>query len=628
MSGMHQNLLKLLPIIFLLTASGIIAISDSSDASGTHTVTLMPNGGTGMQMSMEVVDGSSIELPTSAFTREGYILSGWNTSAGGDESGYGWSSLLKVTRDITLYAQWKSTPGTNDYNFQDTGAPYSAALGTAYSYSPIVSDSVSSKEWEVFVAGASSNGWSYTGPGWLTITYSNRTLTASGVPTGSGNWIVDVEVNSGGTSAHIWWTINVSSDGDARGTVSFDAAGGIGSVPSVSGILGTAASLPSEGVLSKAGYVLAGWDITVTEGTGTFALGSLFTLDDRSYTATAHWLPEANVVILDGSGQIGSEIEAYVGYNQETISLPSGGYVKDGCTFAGWRLSSEPNAIYAPGYIYTITGPTYMTAYYVENSIPTAEVSFDANGGAGTLSVSVKPGMSVVLPIMGFSSSTDLVGWESSADGQVYEPGETALIQGSTVFKAIWGIDAPDVVTVSFDLSGGSGSNSTQVLTYGDKAVRPSDPVRSAHIFAGWYEVGGGRFDFSSPVTHSITLRADWIQHFTRTYDGGVVVITMSAAYSGAVSIVDWGDGTQSTGSLSFTHRYDGESSGMITVTTQYGASGQTIRSSIGYSVSGSGTDTPGSDMSDSGRNGISTGIIILILIVASIFITIMVVRL
>ena len=345
-------------------------------------------------------------------------------------------------------------------------------------------------------------------------------------------------------------------------------------------------TLPGEGSLTKDGFTLAGWDIRVTEGLGTFALNSYFTLDG-SYTATAHWLPEANVVILDGSGQIGNQIEAFVGYNQQTITLPSEGYSKEGSTFAGWRLTSAPDEVFALGYIYTIEGPTYMTAYYTPDGSDTATVTFDSNGGVGTLSQTVESGMYVVLPESGFSNDTDLEGWISSTDGETYSPGDRVAISEDTTFSAVWGTEMPDVVTVSFDLNGGSGSVATQVLDYGDVAVRPSDPTRSASIFNCWMEVGGGEWDFDDPVTHSMTLRADWITHFTRSYEGNTVVITLSETYRGSSTTVDWGDGTTSTGTLSFTHDYGEESSGTITVTTHYGMAGQTVSSSVQYSVSG-----------------------------------------
>lgn len=625
---MDRTALKLLPLIMMLLLSSFaaVSISESSDASSVSTVSLDVNGGTGTAQEWTVETGTTIELPTKLFTRSGYYLSGWNTEA--DGSGTNYDVDLKVNGDIVLYAQWKSLPIDGSLSIQDTEAP-TETTGT-YSYMPIQNGQVvvddDQDKWLVFIDTVFNGyGWGVDEkPDWLNVSYEGRTLTFSGTPTGAGVWPVIVRMDSAGSSAYIWWTITVPSESDSTGTVTFDLDGGEGRVPSLTGRIGTVVTLPGEGSVSKDGFTLAGWDIRVTEGVGTFALNSFFTLDGN-YTATAHWLPEANVVILDGSGQIGNQIEAFVGYNQQTITLPSEGYSKEGSTFAGWRLTSAPDEVFALGYIYTIEGPTYMTAYYIPDGSDTATVTFDSNGGVGTLSQTVESGMYVVLPESGFSNDTDLEGWISSTDGETYSPSDRVAISEDTTFSAVWGTEMPDVVTVSFDLNGGSGSVATQVLDYGDVAVRPSDPTRSASIFNCWMEVGGGEWDFDDPVTHSMTLRADWITHFTRSYEGNTVVISLSETYRGSSTTVDWGDGTTSTGTLSFTHDYGEESSGTITVTTHYGMAGQTVSSSVQYSVSGgSGTEPEPVPIPD--EDGIPIWIIPVV-IAAVLIITVLVVR-
>lgn len=625
---MDRTALKLLPLIMMLLLSSFAAvtISESSDASSVSTVSLDVNGGTGTAQEWTVETGTTIELPTKLFTRSGYYLSGWNTEA--DGSGTNYDVDLKVNGDIVLYAQWKSLPIDGSLSIQDTEAP-TETTGT-YSYMPIQNGQVvvddDQDKWLVFIDTVFNGyGWGVDEkPDWLNVSYEGRTLTFSGTPTGAGVWPVIVRMDSAGSSAYIWWTITVPSESDSTGTVTFDLDGGEGRVPSLTGRIGTVVTLPGEGSVSKDGFTLAGWDIRVTEGVGTFALNSFFTLDGN-YTATAHWLPEANVVILDGSGQIGNQIEAFVGYNQQTITLPSEGYSKEGSTFAGWRLTSAPDEVFALGYIYTIEGPTYMTAYYIPDGSDTATVTFDSNGGVGTLSQTVESGMYVVLPESGFSNDTDLEGWISSTDGETYSPSDRVAISEDTTFSAVWETEMPDVVTVSFDLNGGSGSVATQVLDYGDVAVRPSDPTRSASIFNCWMEVGGGEWDFDDPVTHSMILRADWITHFTRSYEGNTVVISLSETYRGSSTTVDWGDGTTSTGTLSFTHDYGEESSGTITVTTHYGMAGQTVSSSVQYSVSGgSGTEPEPIPIPD--EDGIPIWIIPVV-IAAVLIITVLVVR-
>ena len=116
-------------------------------------------------------------------------------------------------------------------------------------------------------------------------------------------------------------------------------------------------------------------------------------------------------------------------------------------------------------------------------------------------------------------------------------------------------------------------------------------------------------------MTSSITLRADWTTHFTRSYQGNIVLITLEQPYVGSPTTVDWGDGTTSTGSVSFSHQYDSEMSGIITVTTSYGLTGDTVSSSIRFQVSGGGTDPEPIDPDEPNEHGIPMWAIILALI-------------
>ena len=610
---MDRTALKLLPIITLLLLSSFAAvvISDSSEASGTCSVDFQPNGGTGSHVSFVVEKGKAIELPTTAYTRSGYYLSGWTVSS----QEYAPGSSYVVNDDVIFTAKWTLLPSGFEYISE---ASETIDKGEAYTFdAPTESRPDGNSPWYEWYFFDSIGGFMSVdvdesdAPGWLTLTRDedSRSNVFSGSTMEPGVYLVTytctMRSSDSVSGTHervssVCWIITVRSDTDTQARIDFDVDGGDGNIPSVTGRIGTVVTLPGEGSVTKDGYSLAGWDIRVTEGLGTFALNSYFTLDG-SYTATAHWLAEANVVILDGSGQIGNQIDAFVGYNQQTITLPTEGYSNEGSMFAGWRLTSAPDEIFALGYIYTIEGPTYMTAYYIPNGSETATVTFDSNGGVGTLTQTVESSKTIVLPERGFSNETNLEGWTSSADGETYSPGDRVEISENTTFSAVWGTEAPDVVTVTFDLNGGSGSAATQILNYGDKATKPTNPVKSASIFAGWFQVGGGEWDFDEPVTSSITLRADWTTHFTRSYQGDIVLITLEQPYVGSPTTVDWGDGTTSTGSVSFSHQYDSEMSGIITVTSSYGLTGDTVSSSIRFQVSGGTDPNPEPDPEEQG---------------------------
>ncbi len=74
----------------------------------TYAVSFDANGGSGTIASITEVAGTEITLPENTFTKDGYIFTGWATSADGDVS-YSDKAKITLTGDITLYAKWGMT---------------------------------------------------------------------------------------------------------------------------------------------------------------------------------------------------------------------------------------------------------------------------------------------------------------------------------------------------------------------------------------------------------------------------------------------------------------------------------------------------------------------------------------
>ena len=80
----------------------------SSTARVFYTVTFNANGGEGSMEPQRFEVGVDTALNTNAFTRENYKFIGWNTAADGSGATYaGEGSILELTGDMTLYAQWQ-----------------------------------------------------------------------------------------------------------------------------------------------------------------------------------------------------------------------------------------------------------------------------------------------------------------------------------------------------------------------------------------------------------------------------------------------------------------------------------------------------------------------------------------
>lgn len=106
---------------------------------------------------------------------------------------------------------------------------------------------------------------------------------------------------------------------------------------------------------------------------------------------------------------------------------------------------------------------------------------------------------------------------------------------------------APTTYTVTFDSNGGS-AVTAQTVESGKTATKPTDPTKSGYTFQGWY-LGENEYDFTSPVTGAIELKAKWepVALLTKAPEN----ITLAPGESKGVSMIftyrvlggtDWGN--------------------------------------------------------------------------------------
>ena len=62
--------------------------------------------------------------------------------------------------------------------------------------------------------------------------------------------------------------------------------------------------------------------------------------------------------------------------------------------------------------------------------------------------------------------------------------------------------------SITFETKLGPGV-SVQNLKKGEKVEKPNDPTFEGYVFKGWY-LNDEEYDFSTPVSRSITLEAKW----------------------------------------------------------------------------------------------------------------------
>ena len=94
------------------------------------TVTFDANGGAGSMDVLTADLGTTVTLPASTFTRDGYVFAGWNTAVDGTGTAIVNGGQLTLGSDATLYAQWK-TADTKFINGIQNNLTATTTAGTA-----------------------------------------------------------------------------------------------------------------------------------------------------------------------------------------------------------------------------------------------------------------------------------------------------------------------------------------------------------------------------------------------------------------------------------------------------------------------------------------------------------------
>ncbi len=203
--------------------------------------------------------GSSVSLPASLFTRTGYYVSGWNTSADGSGTAYANGQTLVLNESQILYAQWREGSG----NFYPVNIP-SVEHGT-------VTSNVESA-----MAGSIIT---------LTVTPDQDYKVGSITITSGGQAVPYTEIEENKTYQFAMPESEVSVEIvlllNAR-TISFDAnyesAGG--STDEISASLGSDVTIPECG-FTREDWTAISWN-TEEDGSGTEYLpGNSITLNDN-----------------------------------------------------------------------------------------------------------------------------------------------------------------------------------------------------------------------------------------------------------------------------------------------------------------------------------------------------------
>lgn len=98
----------------------------------TYKITFKSNGGKGSMSKQSMAKGVSTAISKNKFSKKYYTFAGWKTKANGKGKSYKNKQKIRLTKNITLYAQWKLTKYKITYKLN--GGKNAKKNPTAYTY--------------------------------------------------------------------------------------------------------------------------------------------------------------------------------------------------------------------------------------------------------------------------------------------------------------------------------------------------------------------------------------------------------------------------------------------------------------------------------------------------------------
>ncbi len=202
----------------------------------------------------------------------------------------------------------------------------------------------------------------------------------------------------------------------------------------------------SNNSLYAEGYKDNAFDITTSEWT-TNADGKV----SRTVTKTCRYCGYhedstefQGKLTYDANGGEGA-IDSATGVAGEGVTVAENGFTRNDYTFTGWNTQADgKGTAYKAGDSFTLTETdTVLYAQWSKNAPAQVNVSYDANGGTGTMkSITGDVGSKIVIEQNGFArSGYTFTGWNTQADGKgtAYNPGNSfTLTDKDTVLYAQW----------------------------------------------------------------------------------------------------------------------------------------------------------------------------------------------
>lgn len=350
-------------------------------------------------------------------------------------------------------------------------------------------------------------------------------------------------------------------------SLSYNANGGTGTVPEpVSGQPYLNVTIASPDELSKEGAQFMWWNIK-PDDSGTYYRPGWSESFGEDTVLYAIWR-DTITVSYDLNGGTGTTPPSETGVPDLYICMPPQPEPREGYQFMNWNTKPDgTGSSYDAERYYTFSEDTLLYAYWYQ--LPAVTLSYNANGGSGTVPESVTNYLyvstTVADPPEGMVwDSHEFLWWSTSPEGggRSYLPGESIDINADTVLYAQW----EEIITVSVDFNANGGTGSVPQTITGRSPLeitipeKPDDLVKDDYEFIFWNTQSDGSGISYRPgeimeVTESFTLYAKWSKLHHITYPSGqsFVIKDNTVLYAVYAS----GTGSEEPDDTHFTVTYD-----------------------------------------------------------------------
>ena len=171
------------------------------------------------------------------------------------------------------------------------------------------------------------------------------------------------------------------------------------------------------------------------------------------------------------------------------FTLPANGFTApDGKQFKAWSVGGVEKAA---GDKITVTANTTVTAVWEDIPVVTYTVSFDANGGTGTMADVTGISGEYTLPANGFTAPAGKQFKAWSVGGVEKAAGDKITVTANTTVTAVWEAVEYNVTVTGGTASVGAGTPITKA-TMGTTVTLTAGAAPSGKVFDKWEVVSGG----------------------------------------------------------------------------------------------------------------------------------------